>query len=494
MCSVMKKLIKKFWKISTLKYLVAFLIPAIFVMFINQGLDNDSWFVLAEGRYLANNGIHYTDVLTMHEGLNIVVQNYGFATIFYLVHSAFGAPGLYVMMLILNLAICYLLYKICLLISNKNVNLSLFIMIITDLLLALGFVTTRAQMVSYVILLVLIYVLELYVKTDKTKYLWWVPVLSILQINLHASLWWMLILIVWVYIIDAIRKPKIHLQGYRMKPLIITMVASFLVGFINPYGWKMITYIFTSYGAPEISGMVDEMRPFYILRSTFTALLYLALVTILVLYIFGDSKKVRVRYLLMLFGFLALGLNSSKGLSQFVLTMFFPLALVYKNVRIERILEARIARDALLLWIGLVAISVFATQCATVIPRVKDGPADGIIGAMDSIEEKSGGNKDVRVYVGYNNGGYVEYRGYKAYLDPRAEVFLEKNNGKENILKEWEDMTDGKIDLNEFLEKYNFDYLIADEPHEENIYNMKNKKYELIYENDEEKIRVFKKV
>lgn len=482
------------FKVRNLKFVAAFLLPAILLMFVNQELDNDSWFVLAEGRYLVENGIHYTDVLTIHEGMNIVVQNYGFAMIFYLIHNTFGASGLYIMMLALNFVICYLLYRICMLISNKNTNLSLFIMMLTDFLLILGFVTTRAQMVSYIIMLALIYVLELYIKTDKSKYLWWLPVLSILQINLHASVWWMLIIIIGVYIIDAIHKPKLRLQGYRMKPLIVAGIVVFLAGFINPYGVKMITYIFTSYGVPEISRMVGEMKPYYIFRSRFEVLVYVALVLTLVLYIFGDSKKVRVRYLLMLFGFLALGLNSTKGLSNLILTMFFPLALVCKDVRIEKVFDATLARNAVMLWTGAVAISVFVAQFVVLAPRIKDGPADEVIAAVDSIEEESGGDKTVKIYVGYNNGGYVEYRGYKAYIDPRAEVFLKRNNGKENILKEWEDLVTKEAVLEEFLDKYGFDYLIADRSHEGQMYNMENDNYKLIYDNDESEIRVFKKI
>ena len=176
------------------------------------------------------------------------------------------------------------------------------------------------------------------------------------------------------------------------------------------------------------------------------------------------------------------------------LVLFFPLALVYKNVRVERILYARSARNAIMLWIGVVAICFFATQCVVLIPRVKNGPDDSLINAVDAIEEASGGNKDVKVYVGYNNGGYAEFRGYKAYLDPRAEVFLKKNNGKEDILEEWEDFIMGKVGLNEFLGKYNFDYLIVDEWHETKLYRLGNEKYEMIYENDDDKIKVLEKI
>lgn len=478
----MLNIMKKLFGVCSLKHILFFLIPAIFVMFMVHGLNNDSWFVLAEGRYLVENGIHYTDVLTIHEGMNIVVQNYGFAAIFYLIYSVLGASGLYVMMLLLNFIVCYLIYKICILISNKNVNLSLLIMAVTDCLLIKGeFITTRAQMVDYVIILALIYVLELFIKTDKTKFLWWLPVLSFMQINLHASMWWILILIIGAYIIDGIRKPKLHLQGYRVKPLIIMGIVVLFVGLINPYGVKMITYIFTSYGVPEINNMVDEMASFD-MRSTFNILIYMVLVVVLMLYIFGEKKRIRMRYLLMFFGFLALGLNSMRGMSQFILVMFFPLALLYKNVKVGGVIDAELARRAVVFWAGMVTISIFVVQCAILVPQIKNGPDDDVIGAVDAIESSAGDDKNMKVYVGYNNGGYVEFRGYKAYLDPRAEVFLKNNNGKEDILKEWEEMIKGELDSDEFLKKYNFDYLIVEELYEKELYNMKDEKYEVIYE------------
>ena len=122
-------MLKKIWKISSLKYVAAFLIPLLFVLITVQGIDNDSWGVLAEGRHIVENGIYHTDVLSMHEGLNTVLQNYVFAVIFYRVYEVFGGPGLYVVMLILNLLVCILIYKICKLISDNNKNLSLAIFV-----------------------------------------------------------------------------------------------------------------------------------------------------------------------------------------------------------------------------------------------------------------------------------------------------------------------------------------------------------------------------
>ena len=479
---------KRIFRISNLKYVVAFLIPLIFVMLINQALDNDSWVVLAGGRHIINNGVYYTDVLSMHEGLEMVEQNYGFSVIFWLIYSTFGSAGIYIGMLLLNLVVCWLIYKIAMLISNKNVNLSLLVMMTTNMILALGFVTTRAQMIDYVIFLTLIYILELYIKTGKTKPLWFILILSLLQINLHASMWWVLMITIVVYVIDSIKAPKIHLQGYKTKPLIWVAFASFIVGLINPYGIKMIMFIFEAYGDPTMENLVIELHSFKF-SSFFEALLYIVMVLVIMICIFG-KRKTRMRWLLMFFGFLALGLNTIKGMSQFILVMFLPLVFVCSNVRIEKLIDAEISRKAIVFWCGVLAICVFATECVSVIPNIKNGPSDVMIEVMDLIDERNAknGKTEGNIYVGYNNGGYVEFRGYRAYIDSRGGVFSERGNKKADILKEYADLRDKKIEPDEFLDKYDFDYVIATE-YDGGIYEINEDKYDLIYEN--EKIKLF---
>lgn len=485
--------IKKFWNLDTLKYISAFLIPAIFIILANQSLDNDSWFILAEGRHITTNGIFYNDVLSMHNDLNIAVQQYGFATIFWLAYSVLGTAGPYILMLLFNFCICIILYKICLLISHKNINLSLLLMLITDTILILGFITTRPQILSYTIFLLVIYILELYVKTDKTKYLWWIPILSIIQINCHASLWFMIFILLSVYIIDSIKSPKLHLQGYKTRPLIIVTIISLLAGLLNPYGIRMVTYIFTSYGVSAIFNMVDEMRPFN-LRTIFNVLLYISIVVTLILYIFGKNKNIRARYLILFFGFFALGINSIKGMSHLILVMFFPLALLYKNKRMEHLIDAPIGRNAILLWTGVLSVSIFVVASAVTLPKIPTGINPDIVAAVDTIDQSESQiekRQDITVYTGYNDGGYLEFRGYKSYIDPRAEVFLKANNKKEDILQEWTDFKKRKTTDKSLIEKYNFDYIFIN--NESDLFQSldENNEYKMIYENSDSTVKVY---
>ncbi|MBO7657098.1 hypothetical protein J6S55_00385 [Candidatus Saccharibacteria bacterium] len=481
-----------------LKFLIAFLVPVAGVMVCNNSLDSDTWYVLAEGREIVTNGIYYEDQLSMHEGLEVTVQNYGFAAIFYLIYSVFGPVGIYIGMLLLNVLLCYLIYKVCMVVSNKNENLSLLIMILTDLLLGRWFVVTRAQMVSYCIMMLLIYLLELYIRTNKSKYLWWIPVLSLLQINLHASLWPIIILIIGVYIIDSFKSKKLHLQGYRTKPLLLVLAISFVVGFLNPYGFKMMTFILTSYGVPEAHDTIQELKPFAPFMDSTTMMYCATFSFVLILYIFEGKKNMRMRWLLMIFGFLALALNTIKGLSQLILVLLFPLAAVYKDVWIEK-WKTRKIRWMVLSWMGILSLVMIITvTVAKMFDSAGFGkPPEYAVAALDALDKDVGDidKKTLKIYAGFDGGGYAIYRGYKTYMDSRMEVFLKANNGKEDIFVEWYDLQHNKIEKTDFLDKYNFDYLLLYD--DDRLFDLDDVRYEEIYEdrNDdwEEIVRIYKR-
>lgn len=487
---------KRLWRVENLKYVVAFLIPVLFILCANHTIDNDSWYVSAEGRAILQNGIYHEDVLSMHEGLHVVVQNYGFATIFYLIHSILGAPGIYLAMIILNFVILFLLYKIYMLLSKKNVDLSLILMAATDIVLGFGFIVTRAQMVDYVVFLTLIYALELFVASGKTKYLWWIPVMSLLLINLHASVWWVILAIMATYGIDSIKGPKIlHLQGYRTKPLLLVAVVAILVGFLNPYGVEMMTSVFGGYGRLVKLDLVQELFSFNPIDGN-NLFYYLAIVGVLTLYAFGRPERMRVRYLLMFFGFLLMGLSSIKGLSELFLVMFLPIAVLYSDWKMprvlnkERIWNVKISNTVLAWTCGIVVCS-FVIMLPYVLLNLKDSPGAVMKQALDVIDQDVGGRnkKELGVYAGYNQGGYVEYRGYPAYLDPRGEYFLEDTNKKDGILEEWLNVDNGEISVDDFLSKYGFDYMVV-ERDEKKLYDLQDTRYELIFDDD---VQVYKK-
>ena len=84
--------------------------------------------------------------------------------------------------------------------------------------------------------------------------------------------------------------------------------------------------------------------------------------------------------------------------------------------------------------------------------------------------------------IGYGEGSYYEYRGYKCYLDPRAEVFLKSNNKKEDILLEYYLLQHGIISYQDFIDKYNFDYILVSDNDVIYYQIIKDNTYEKVYE------------
>ena len=77
-----------------------------------------------------------------------------------------------------------------------------------------------------------------------------IPFISIFMVNMHASMWMMMFIFAFPYVINAL---PIHFGNFKQEPccdfikLIITGIVSFLAGFLNPYGIKAMFYIFSSF-------------------------------------------------------------------------------------------------------------------------------------------------------------------------------------------------------------------------------------------------------
>ena len=155
-------------------------------------------------------------------------------------------------------------------------------------------------------------------------------------------------------------------------------------------------------------------------------------------------------------------------------------------------------------WIGITTLSLTTGALIAVLPHLSDAPSNEIAHAVDAIDAsipEGKSKQDLKIYGNYNDGGYLEFRGYHSYLDPRAEVFIKANNGKADVLEEWEDFQRNKIKLQDFLNKYNFDYLLVDS-YDRQLYETQDNGYEVIYEYTEygqndttnRGIKVYKKI
>ena len=149
-------------------YFVFLVIPFVTFCIINRTPDNDIWFLMANGRYVLGHGIPYVDTFTIHEGLNYVMQQWLSSVLFYGSFKLFGKFGLLGLMIIVYMLISIVYYNLSLTVSNdKKVALFVTVLIME---LSYGFIVTRPQIFTYLILLLELLCIEKYIKNKDVKF------------------------------------------------------------------------------------------------------------------------------------------------------------------------------------------------------------------------------------------------------------------------------------------------------------------------------------
>lgn len=437
------------------------LIPAIYISKNYQRLDNDAWFILNTGRYILKHGFFYIDPFTIHEGLHMIVQQWLTAVIYWSTFHYLGNIGFFIFITLLTYLILFVHYKLVYLVSNKKLLSVLFTLLCGSLWI--GYMTSRPQMFTYLILLLELLLSEKYIKTNNKKYLYFLPVLSFLQINLHASVWFMQFLLIGTFIVNGLIPTKYRKEDFKVLPIIIATIIMFIVGFINPYFYKSVFYLYYSYGSTVINNNITEMR-----LSTFGTLQVKHILLLVVSFIFFSNFfkkfKVELRHYFLFSGLLIFAFMHNKSTIYFLLVSLYVLAYGLKDVQIKlkfihKFIKKKTIEKILIVLIILSSIgSLIATPVVLCKNIKKIDYHNDYEGAMDYLLEHYD-PKDVVLYADYNNGGYPEYRGVKSYIDPRAEVFLKKFNGKEDILDEF--FNKKPITIPYLFYKYKFTHLLV---------------------------------
>lgn len=425
------------------KYIILFLIPILFFIQYNLRIDNDFWFTIKEGEYVINNGFPNVVPFTIYDNLNFIYQSYGAGVIFSFIYKLLGTYGILFFVIFILIIMTYFYYRLCMKVSNNNENISILVTVITMSLLAVNYITTRPQIFTYLNLIIVLYIMELYSNTNNRKYLYILPIISLIQSNIHCMFFFMLIIFMLSYIFN-------NSKEYEIKPILVTMLFMILTGLINPYGINNLLYVFNSYGQNILEKTIKELQPLSF--SSLFGKIHIFIILIIYILYFKSRKKIPIRYLLLLFGTTYLAFDTLRGVSLFIIGSFFEVAYLYKdipNIDISKYIPKiiKVLITIILFIISLILIFIPRNYY----PDAKE-PIDYLVNNYII--------SDIKLYTSFSDGSYAVYKGIKCSMDPRAEVFLKKNNHKFDIYKEYNDLQSGIIDYNEYLKKYNFTHLL----------------------------------
>lgn len=451
-------------------------------LILSLHLNNDIWFLLNSGRYVLQHGIPTIEPFTLHQNFSFVMQQWLSAIIFWAIYSKLGAFGVYALIFLLYCAIVAVICALSWHISGGNLAATFLASLLSSAMLAMV-MATRPTSFTLLILICELYLTERFISSSKIKFLLPLPVLSALLVNLHAAMWPVQFVLLLPYMIDAFRF-KLWVfqgQGYPKRyffPAIALMVAA---GFLNPYGWSAMTYLFRSYGYQEISFLVTEMQPPNISDAT-GLVIFGALFLVLAFYLLKKERNTKLRYALLTLGTTVLMLSATRSAAFFAICGFFPLAYLMRDVTLPNskisskkgVLKLRIILIALL---ALVASGVTAWQINT---SSKEKQLPEVADAVDYLVEQEP-RENMRLYVGYNDGGYAEFMGLKPYIDPRAEVFVKANNNTYDVMKEYYQMLNGQTYYKTLLDKYQFTHILVCKEEILYVYLPHDPDYERVY-------------
>ena len=467
-------------------YFVLLIIPFVFFCIENRTPDNDIWFLLTNGRYVLNHGIPHIDPFSIHEGLHYVMQQWLSSVIFYGVYKLLGKYGLLILVTIVYALINFIYYKLCKVVTNDK-KISLVITTIV-MILSQGYIVTRPQIFTFLILLLELLCMEKYIRTNDGRKLVWMPLLSVLLINMHASMWLLQFVFMLPVLCNCIKIKGITVDKIRFKPLFITIVLMLLGGFINPYGYEAITFVFKTYGIPEINELVTEMA-----AANFSMfhwkLAVLLLLTIIGLITINKKVKLDIRDILFVCGSFLFASMHGKCIIYFIWYSGFILAKIlscYEDFAVVKDITKVFKKKLVInitrgLIIGLTGCLVF-TFFFTSVELVKNYrmETNDVGDIVDYIVDHYDVD-NVVLFIDFTEGGYSEFKGIKSYIDPRAEVFHDKLNKKENIIKEYLALYHNSLSYEYFLDKYEFTHLIVFHSKDFSEYLMNNDNYKNEY-------------
>ena len=437
--------------------------------------DNDFWFTINQGRYVLENGFPTTVINTIHEGMSFLYQSSGSGILFYLFYHYLGNYGAMILTLITLELIVYFYYKLCMTVSNNNNYRS--IMITTVLMLIfLLYTFPRPHMFTVLNLVVILYCLEKYIKENNKKYLIPIPFMYLLQVNMHGIYYVPMLIFITPYLLNSFKyKFKFLNQGmitYDKKPLFITYLISMFVGLLNPYTYKIYPYGFSSYGDITMKENINELAPITF-NTFFGKICIVTIIVTFIIYIVNSKKKIPLRYYLLLLGTTVLALDAYKSFYIFTACSFFPIAYISKTENGTKLSKRLVIITSTILVI-LAGVFIGTTK----ITKPKQTDVANFLVDYNKLDSP-------KLYTTFEDGSYFEYKGFDCYVDPRAEVFLKKNNKKADILKEYFDYKKGLISPNVLLTKYDFDYLIVRkeaDPFYEYFNDNKDDSYKMIYD------------
>ena len=442
----------------------------------SAGIDSDIWFILNNGRYIIHNGFPTTNPFTIHNNFPIIISQPLTSIIEYGMYVLLKEKGLYIWTIFFTFLSIFMVYKLSRNTANSlPLNFSRFISSTITIMFSVGafchFWSNRPQLVTISLLAMELTILEKY-RQNKSKWkqiVFGLPIISFLVANIHGSFYVSVYLPILAYFAAYIIQKMFAKQNIAtnmlctsIKHVIIATCCMVAAGLINPYGVNGNLYLLNSIGIATKYNLIQELsKP--ILISTQT-LFFIIVVTVGIFGIYNQWKNnsLNMYQIILWFGGNITYLFAIRNLW---IAALFSIPLITDTVssyniteRIWLIFQELCSKKNwhLLMCTIIILMTIYNIANWKTNWSVKDSHTTPVC-AVQYLNNNVCDKENIKIYTSFNNEAYIEWYGYKTYIDARPELYEQKDNA---IYSEFVSIYRSSTDPQAFLEKYNFDFLI----------------------------------
>lgn len=484
-----------------------------------KGLQNDTFYTIKVGEYIAQNGIGNltTDPFSWHE-LPYTFPHWLYDLSIFGIYSLGGMTGIYISTIILTcilgLSIYFTSNKI-----SKNAPVSALITFIAMYLLQ-PYLAARAQIVTFSLMVLTIYLIEKFLENAKKRYAVGLVALSLLIVNLHMAVWpfFFVLFIPYffeyvvslnIFTFDLILKAKILWQRYRakdgyekriaelkekieqnkqkraeiqknpykirvtrndnIKKLFWVVVICACMGIFTPTGLTTpYTYLYKTMSGNTMQ-VINEHLPLDLASNQDFVAFFVMFIVVLT---FIDIK-IDLKHLCYYLGILYLALNARRQVSMFLVICTPILAKLIGEI-FEKY-APKLQEDLIKIITNFYGKVIFATIVIIISiqefkPKLNEQyytNQDYPIYAAKWIKENLD-YKNIKLFNEYNYGSYLIYEGIPVMIDSRCDLYTPQYNTKtgnpadgQDIFMDVQNVATGDAKYNEVFDQYGITHVIT---------------------------------
>lgn len=523
--------------------MVAIVIVLFSVAISPKSLQNDTFYTIKIGEYIAQNGISdlTQDEFSWHE-LPYTYPHWLYDLGIYWIYHFFGHAGIYVSTMIFTAILGWMIYLLSSKFSKNKVVSS--VITILAMYIFKPYLAARAQLVTFILFAWEVYSIESFLQEHKKRYVVYLIFIPLLITNLHCAVFPFYFVLFLPYIVEYLwitfldwnvdykiigfllkgirrlpvkqsikencekrlnnipkaiaqkneKREKRRKNPYKIKItknpaakwLIIIALIAGLTAFINPTGLGAYTYTYKIYQG-NTADSINEHLPVTLIESKE---FLCALCLFLAILVFTDTK-IRLADLFMLGGLITLSLMSRRQISMFII-FCAPILVRLISDMIEKYDQKTFQKIFKLMSSALVSIVIillFSIGMLGELRKMKKNNVEYVEVATYPVEASTWmlENLDIanmKLYNEYNYGSYLLFRGIPVFIDSRCDLYSPEFNGDKDIFSDALNIAGIAMDYHNAFETYGVTHVISYSNSKLVMLLKEDKAYEKLYEDD----------